>query len=153
MIDGPGNAESRDSYYRKLGNRFDAIKDQENCSYRQGINSNCKTSSGHSSSLHGTLWPHNASSKELTNHSKPVFRSLELALEEIMLIGRFHLSLSNCFDRRVLRRTDRAFSIFVDIVQTALVEGMLAEEVDGWEVETTTARHAPACLEHNRFAS
>lgn len=86
MIDGPGNAKSRDGYYREiLGNRFDAIKDQENCSYRQGINR--KTSSGHFSSLHGALWPHDPSSKELANHSKPVFRSLKLTLEEIMLIG------------------------------------------------------------------
>ena len=86
MIDGPGNAGSRDSYYiETLGNRFNAIKDQENCSYRQGINR--KTNSGHCSSLHGTLRPHNRSSKEFANHSKPVFRSLKLALEKIMLIG------------------------------------------------------------------
>src|SRR5699024_7179236 len=108
---------------------------------------------GHFSSFHGTLWTHNRSSKKLANHSKPVFRSLELALEKIMLIGRFHLSLSDCFDRRVLRCADRTLSVFVDIVQTALVKGMLAKEVDGWKVEATTARHAPACLEHNGLAS
>lgn len=65
-----------------------------------------------------------------------------------MLICRLHLPLSNRLDGGILRRTDRAFRIFIDFVQTALVEGMFAQEVDGGEVKTAATGHAPARLEN-----
>lgn len=33
------------------------------------------------------------------------------------------------------------------------MEGMLAEEVDSWEIQSPPAGHAPASLEHDWFAS
>lgn len=51
-----------------------------------------------------------------------------------MLISGFHLPLTDGFDGGVLRSTDGTLRIFVDLVQTALVEGVFAEEVDCWEV-------------------
>lgn len=65
-----------------------------------------------------------------------------------MLIRCLHLSLSNRLDGGILRRTDRALCIFIDVVQTALVEGMFAQEVDGGEVKAAATGHAPARLEN-----
>lgn len=70
-----------------------------------------------------------------------------------MLISRFHLPLANSLNGGVLRCADRTLGIFVDLVQTALVKGMFAEEVDCWEIETATAGHASACLEDNWFGA
>lgn len=66
-----------------------------------------------------------------------------------MLISRFHLSLTDSLDGGILRRADRTFSVFVDLVQTALVEGVFAEEVDCWEIEASAAGHASACLKND----
>lgn len=67
-------------------------------------------------SLHSTLRPHNPPPKELTNNPEPVLRPLKLALEQIMLISRFHLSLTNSLDGGILWRADGTFSVFVDLV-------------------------------------
>lgn len=70
-----------------------------------------------------------------------------------MLISRFHLPLANSLDGRVLRCADRTLSIFIHLVQTALVEGVFAEEVDCWEVEAAATGHAPACLKDDGFGA
>lgn len=49
-----------------------------------------------------------------------------------MLIRRLNLALANSTQGSIRRRTNRALSILVDAVETALVEGVAAEEVDGW---------------------
>lgn len=67
-----------------------------------------------------------------------------------MLIRRFHLSLSDRLDGRVLWRTHRTFSVLVDCVQAALVEGVFTQEVYRGQVQSTTTRHAPARLEYHR---
>ena len=102
--------------------------------------------------LHRTLRSHNTSSKKLTNNAKSIFRALELTLEKLMLIRRFHLSFANCLDSRILGSTNRAFGILIYFVQTALVERVFAEEVDCWKVQSPSAGHAPASLEDDRFA-
>lgn len=104
-------------------------------------------------SLHSTLRPHNTPPKELTDSPEPVLRPLKLALEQVMLISRFYLPLTNSLDGGILWRANGAFSVFVDLVQTALVEGVFAEEVDCREIEASTAGHASACLENNGFSS
>lgn len=97
--------------------------------------------------------PHDSPPKELTDNPKPILRPLKLALEQIMLVSRFDLPLTNSLDGRILRRADRAFSVFVHLIQTALVEGVFAEEMDCWEIEAAAAGHAAACLEHDRFGA
>lgn len=96
------------------------------------------------------LRPHNPPPKELTNNPKPISRPAQLPPEQIMLIRRLHLSLANRLDGGILRRANRALRIFVDVIQTALVEGMFAQEVDGGEIQAAAAGHAPARLEDDR---
>jgi hypothetical protein len=48
-----------------------------------------------------------------------------------MLIRRLNLSLSDSAQSRIRRRTDRTLRVVVEVIQTALVEGVFAEEVDG----------------------
>jgi hypothetical protein len=64
-----------------------------------------------------------------------------------MLIGGLNLPLPNSPQRRISRRTNGTLRVLVDAVQTALVEGVAAEEVDGWEVEGSAAGLAAAGLE------
>jgi hypothetical protein len=49
-----------------------------------------------------------------------------------MLICRLDLPLANGPQGGICWRTNGALSILVDVVETALVEGVAAEEVDGW---------------------
>jgi hypothetical protein len=48
-----------------------------------------------------------------------------------MLIRRFNLPLADSSQRSICRCADGALGILVDAVETALVEGVAAEEVDG----------------------
>lgn len=64
-----------------------------------------------------------------------------------MLIRRLNLALPNRPQRRIRRRTNGTLRFLVDSVQTPLVEGVAAEEVDGWEVEGSAAGLAAAGLE------
>lgn len=64
-----------------------------------------------------------------------------------MLICRLNLALANSPERSICRRTNRALGVLVDAVETALVEGMAAEEVDCWEVEGSAAGLAATGLE------
>jgi hypothetical protein len=49
-----------------------------------------------------------------------------------MLIRRVNLSLPNGAERRILRTADGTLGVVVYIVETALVEGVAAEEMDCW---------------------
>lgn len=84
--------------------------------------------------LQTPLRPHNPPPKKLTNDTKPILGPAQFPLEQIMLIRCLHLSFPDRLDGRVLRRAHGTFRVFVDCVQTALVEGMFAQEVDGGEV-------------------
>lgn len=64
-----------------------------------------------------------------------------------MLIRRLNLALPNSPQRRIRRRTNRTLRVLVNAVETALVEGVVAEEVDSWEVEGSAAGLAAAGLE------
>lgn len=96
------------------------------------------------SSLHRTLRPHHTPPEELTHNPKAVLGALELTLEEVMLVRRFHLSLPDRLDDGILRGTSRALGILTNLVQTPLVKRMFAKEVDSWEVQCAPTRHASA---------
>lgn len=81
--------------------------------------------------FHRTRSPHHPPPEELTHNTKPVFRPSQFRLEQIMLIRRFNLPLADSSQRSICRCADGALGILVDAVETALVEGVAAEEVDG----------------------
>lgn len=105
------------------------------------------------SSLHRALRSHYTSPEKLAHHPKPVFGALEFTFEKLMLIRRLHLSLPDCLDGGILWSADGALGILIYLVQTPLMERVLAEKVDCWKVQGPSARHAPASLEDDRFAS
>lgn len=82
-------------------------------------------------SLHSSLRPHNPPPKKLTNNTKPIPRARQLRLKEIVLIRRLNLPLSNSPQRRIRRSTNRTLGFIVDAVETAFVEGVAAEKMDG----------------------
>ena len=97
--------------------------------------------------LHSTLRPHNTPSEELTNNPKPIPRARQFPLEQIMLIRGINLPLPDGAQGRIGRGADGTLCVVVELVQTALVEGMLAEEVDCREIEGSAAGLAAAGLE------
>lgn len=95
------------------------------------------------------LRTHHSTSKELADGPKAIPAALQLPGEEIVLLGRLDLAFANRLDRRILRCADGAFGVFVRPVEAALVEGVLAEEMDGGQVETSTAGLASTGLEYH----
>lgn len=104
-------------------------------------------------SFHGALRPHHPATEELAHHPKSVLRPLQLPLEQIMLVGRFHLTFSNSFDGRVLRCTGWALRIVIHLVQTALMERVFAQKMDGRKIEGPSTGHAPTSLEDHWFTA
>lgn len=101
--------------------------------------------------LHSTLRPHDASSEEFTNNPESISGSCQLPLEQIMLIGRINLALSDGAHCCICRRTDRALGIVVEVIQATFMEGVFAEEMDSGEIQTTAAGLAAARLEDDGF--
>lgn len=64
-----------------------------------------------------------------------------------MLVCGIDLSLSDGAQGCIRRCTDGTLRVVVEVVQAALVEGVFAEEVNGWEVESSAAGLAAAGLE------
>lgn len=65
-----------------------------------------------------------------------------------MLIGRLDLAPTNRSYSRVLRSAHRAFGIFTCLVETSLMERMLAEEMNGGKLQRTTTRLAASSLDN-----
>lgn len=68
-----------------------------------------------------------------------------------MLIRRIDLSLPDSAESSVRWRADGTLSVVVEIIQTAFVEGVFTEEVNGWEVEGSAAGLAAAGLKDDRL--
>lgn len=64
-----------------------------------------------------------------------------------MLVRGINLPLADRAQSRILRCADGTLRIVVEVVQTALMEGVSAEKVDCWEVEGSAAGLATARLE------
>lgn len=64
-----------------------------------------------------------------------------------MLVRRINLPLPDSAQGRIFRRADGTLRVVIEVVQTALVEGVFAEEVDCWEIEGSAAGLAAAGLE------
>ena len=56
-----------------------------------------------------------------------------------MSVRRFFLGFPHRADGRVLWSADRTLRLPIDVVQTALMEGMLAHEMHRWKVEIAAA--------------
>lgn len=97
--------------------------------------------------LHSTLRPHNTPPKELTNNTKPIPRARQLPLEQIMLVRGINLALTDSAQCCIRRGANGTLRVLVEAVQTALVEGVFAEEVDCGQVEGSAAGLAAAGLE------
>lgn len=68
-----------------------------------------------------------------------------------MLIRGINLSLPNSAQSRICRGADGTVRVIVKVVQTALVEGVSAEEMDCGQVEGSAAGLAAAGLEDYRL--
>lgn len=101
--------------------------------------------------LHSTLRPHNTSSKEFTNNPESISGSCQFPLEQIMLISRVNLALSDGAHGCICWRTDRALGILVKVIQATFMEGVLAEEMDSGEIQSPAAGLAAARLEDDGF--
>ena len=101
--------------------------------------------------LHSSLRPHDTPPEELTNNPESIPRAGQLPLEQIMLVRGINLPLADGAQGRILRCADGTLRIVVEVVQTALVEGVSAEEVDCWEVDGSAAGLAAAGLEDYRL--
>lgn len=82
--------------------------------------------------LFGFLGSHDPTAEEFADEAKSISVAMQFAMEEIVLVRRFHLSFSYCLDRGMLWRTYRAFRILISSVQTSLMERVLAKKVDDW---------------------
>lgn len=67
-----------------------------------------------------------------------------------MPVGRLFLCLPHGADGGVLWSADRTLGLAVDVVETALVEGVLAHEVDRWQVEVGAAGRTAFGVEDGR---
>lgn len=65
-----------------------------------------------------------------------------------MLVRGINLPLTDSAQSRIGRSADGTLRVLVDVVQTALVEGVSAEEMDCGQVEGSAAGLAAAGLEH-----
>lgn len=97
--------------------------------------------------LHSTLRPHNTPPEELTNNTESIPRARQIPLEQIMLVRGINLPLPDSAKGCITRGADGTLRVVVELVQTAFVEGVFAEEVDCREVESSTAGLAAAGLE------
>jgi hypothetical protein len=70
-----------------------------------------------------------------------------------MLVRGINLPLPDSAQGRIGRGADGTLCVIVELIQTALVEGMFAEEMDCWEVEGSAAGLAAAGLEDYRLGS
>ena len=68
-----------------------------------------------------------------------------------MLIRGINLSLPDSAQSRIRRGADGTLRVVVEVVQTALVEGVSAEEMDCGQVESSAAGLAAAGLEDYRL--
>ena len=109
-------------------------------------------------SLHALHLPidiHNPSPKPFTNGRKPrplSCISLQCVLENLMPFRRIYLRFSERPNVGINRRTLWTLGVLnVHLVQTSLVEGVLAHKVHGREIETATAGGAAAGLENGGF--
>jgi len=100
--------------------------------------------------LFRTLRSHNSSAKELANKAKPIFATLQLILEKVVLTTGLDLSLPNCFDRRILRSTDWTLHV-VRGVEASLVKGVFAQEMYRGKIQVAAAGGTTAGLEDDRL--
>ena len=70
-----------------------------------------------------------------------------------MPLGGLLLDLPHRADRGVLLAAQRTLRVVVDLVEAALVEGVLAEKMDGGEIESTAAGGAATGLEDGGFGA
>jgi hypothetical protein len=70
-----------------------------------------------------------------------------------MLVRGINLPLPDSAQGRIGRGADGTLCVIVELIQTALVEGMFAEEMDCWEVEGSAAGLAAAGLKDYRLGS
>lgn len=96
---------------------------------------------------------HNSPTKKVTDCAKAVFTTLQLGHEKLVLVCRLNLSSTNSFNSFILGCTDRALSIFTGIVETTLMEGVLAEKVNGGQIECPATWLTLASLEDGRFCA
>lgn len=101
--------------------------------------------------LHRSLRLHNPPPKKLTHNPKPIPRPPQLPSKQLMLLCSLDLPLPNSAKSVIRSGARGTLRVFVDAVQTALMEGVLAEEVDDGEVEGSGAGVAAAGLEDGRL--
>lgn len=82
---------------------------------------------------------HDTPAKKLADSAKPILTAQQRVLKHIVPVCRLLLSLTHGADGGVLRGADRTLGLAVDGVETALVEGVLAQEVDRGQVEVGAA--------------
>lgn len=90
---------------------------------------------------------HDATTEELADGPKSISTPLQCILEHVMLIRRLNLSSAKCPDVVVSRGALRALkALIVHPVEASLVKGMLAQEMDSRQFQTTSTGRAPSCL-------